>query len=81
MEMAANTLGKDYRPAILSKWMIRLGGLFDKTTSELYEMLYQYEFDYIFDSSKFEKAFHFQPTSYEEGIKATANAYRNDTGF
>ena len=81
MEMAANALGKDYRPAILSKWMIRLGGLFDKTTSELYEMLYQYEFDYFFDSSKFEKAFHYQPTSYEEGIKATANAYRNDTGF
>jgi hypothetical protein len=55
--------------------------LFDRTTAELYEMLYQYEFDYLFDSSKFEKAFHFQPTSYEEGIKATANAYMNDTGF
>ncbi|HEY4060856.1 MAG TPA: NAD-dependent epimerase/dehydratase family protein [Puia sp.] len=81
IERAAITLGKDPRYTVLSKWMIRLGGLFDKTTAELYEMLYQYGSDYIFDSSKFEKAFQFQPTSYEEGIKATANAYRNDTGF
>jgi nucleoside-diphosphate-sugar epimerase len=80
IERAATALGKDPRSTILSKWMVRLGGLFDKTTSELYEMLYQYEFDYLFDSSKFEKAFHFQPTSYEEGIKATANAYKNGTG-
>ena len=82
IERTANALGKDSTHfTVLSKWMIRLGGLFDKTTAELYEMLYQYEFDYFFDSSKFEKAFRFQPTSYEEGIKATANAYRDDTGF
>jgi len=60
---------------VLSKWMIRMGGLFDKTTKELYEMLYQYEFDYLFDSSKFEKAYKFQPVSYAEGIKATAEQY------
>jgi nucleoside-diphosphate-sugar epimerase len=33
------------------------------------EMYYQYSNDYIFDSSKFEKAFNFKPTSYEEGVK------------
>jgi nucleoside-diphosphate-sugar epimerase len=82
IERTATALGKDSnRFTLLSKWMIRLGGLFDKTTAELYEMLYQYESDYVFDSTKFEKAFLFQPTPYEEGIKATANAYRNDTGF
>jgi nucleoside-diphosphate-sugar epimerase len=81
VKRAADALGKDPRYTILSKWMVRLGGLFDKTTAELYEMLYQYGSDYVFDSSKFEQAFHFQPTSYEEGIKATANAYKNDTGF
>jgi nucleoside-diphosphate-sugar epimerase len=66
---------------ILSRWMIRLGGLFDKTTAELYEMLYQYEYDYLFDSSKFEKAYNFQPVSYTEGIKATANAYKTALAF
>ncbi len=81
IERTAIALGKPNQYTILSKWMIRLGGLFDSTTKELYQMLYQYEFDYRFDSSKFEKAYHFQPTSYEEGIKATANAYRDGTGF
>ena len=81
IERAAMALGKPNRYTILSKGMIRLAGLFDSTTKELYEMLYQYEFDYLFDSSKFENAYHFQPTSYEEGIKATANAYRDGTGF
>ena len=60
--------------AVLSKWMIRLGGVFDRTTAELYEMLYQYESDYIFDSTKFETAFSFRPTSYEQGIRETAAA-------
>lgn len=81
IEKAAIALGKADKYTVLSKWMVRLGGLFDSTTKELYEMLYQYEFDYLFDSSKFENAYHFQPTSYEEGIKATANAYKNGTGF
>lgn len=78
---AAEALGKASKYTVLPKWMIRLGGLFDKTTAELYEMLYQYEANYIFDSSKFEKAYHFQPVSYGEGIKATANAYQNGTGL
>ena len=81
IEKAALAMSKAGNYTVLSKWMIRLGGIFDSTTKELYEMLYQYEFDYLFDSSKFENTYHFQPTSYEEGIKATANAYRNGTGF
>lgn len=81
IQQAANALGKGSRYTVLSKWMVRLGGWFDKNVAELYEMLYQYEFEYLFDSTKFEKAFHFRPTSYEEGIKATANAFKNGTGF
>jgi nucleoside-diphosphate-sugar epimerase len=75
IDAAAAALHKSSQSMVLSKWMIRMGGLFDKTTKELYEMLYQYEFDYLFDSSKFEKAYKFQPVSYAEGIKATAEQY------
>jgi len=78
---AAEALGKASRLSVLPKWKIRMGGLFDKTTAALYEMLYQYESDYLFDSSKFEKAYNFHPVSYGEGIKATANAYINGTGL
>ena len=78
--LAAGEFGQKAACKILPKWQIRIGGLFDKVTAEIYEMLYQYESDYIFDSSKFEKAFNYQPVSYGEGIKATANVYKNDTG-
>ena len=59
---------------VLRKWMIRIFGLFTPVIGELYEMLYQYDRDYIFDSSKFEKEFNFQPTSYAEGIKKSVQA-------
>ncbi|HMH21943.1 MAG TPA: NAD-dependent epimerase/dehydratase family protein [Puia sp.] len=78
--LAARNMGVSSHYSLLSKWMIGLGGLFDKTTAELKEMLYQYESPYLFDSSKFEKAYAFKPVSCEEGIKTTADAYKNDTG-
>jgi nucleoside-diphosphate-sugar epimerase len=76
IELSAAALNKPGRFRVLPKWLVRLVGIFDKTTSELYEMLYQYEFDYLFDSSKFENAYDFKPTSYEEGIRATAEGYK-----
>jgi len=75
IEQAARILGKPSSFTILAPWMIRVGGLFDRVTAEVYEMLYQYAYDYRFDSLKFEKAYHFTPTTYEEGIKATALSY------
>jgi len=77
IKRVAAELGREPRFKVLPGWMIRLGGIFDRTTKELYEMLYQYRFEYWFDSSKFEKAYNFRPTSYEEGIKATALAHLN----
>ena len=55
--------------------MLWVAGGFDTTVGELYEMPYQYEFEYIFDSMKFTRAFHFQPTAYAEA-RGTAQAYR-----
>jgi hypothetical protein len=56
--------------------MLWLAGWFDTTIRESNEMLYQSEFDYVFDSTKFMEAFHFQPTLYPEGIHRTAQAYQ-----
>lgn len=53
---------------ILSKFMISLFGIFSPTLKELKEMQCQNDRDYFFDSSKFEKKFLLQPTSYEKGI-------------
>jgi hypothetical protein len=39
-------------------------------------MAYQFEFPYLFDSTKFEKAFAFQPTPYKTGIIETARSFQ-----
>ena len=54
----------------INKLMLQVFGLFKKVVAGTVELYYQYSHDYIFDSSKFEKAFNFTPTSYAEGIKA-----------
>ena len=38
---------------------------------EMYEMRYQYDRDYYFDSSKFNKHFNYTPTSNAEAVKQT----------
>ncbi|MBI5325932.1 MAG: NAD-dependent epimerase/dehydratase family protein [Ignavibacteriae bacterium] len=58
----------------VKKWMMKMIGLFNGIISESVEMLYQSEFDYLFDSSKFEKEFNFQPTSYQNGIEETVKS-------
>lgn len=57
---------------VLPKWMISALGLFVPIMKELGEMAYQNEFAYEFDSSKFENTFNFKPTTYEDGIRETA---------
>lgn len=68
-ELISRELGQNPKCLLIPKWSIKLYGYFDKTIRELYEMLYQQELAYYFDSTKFEKAFIFTPTSYEQGIK------------
>lgn len=76
IQMIADQLGVKPKYRVLSKPMVKLAGFFDSNIRELYEMLYQYESDYVFDSTKFEKAFHFKTTPYADGIRITAEAYR-----
>ncbi len=53
----------------LPMFMLKLIGLFIPFMREMPEMMYQYDRDYIFDSSKFSKRFNFKPTTYEQGVK------------
>ncbi len=76
IELVAKEFGAAPRYRILSRRILRIGGWFDTTIREMYEMLYQNEFDYVFDSTKFTKAFQFQPTSYAESVHRTAQEYR-----
>lgn len=71
INMAAKELVVAPKYSILPKLAIKLAGLFNKTVSEVYEMLYQCEFAYEFDSSKFNNHFDYKPKSYSEGIRET----------
>jgi nucleoside-diphosphate-sugar epimerase len=69
IELAAKEFGTKPKYRVLTPAMVWLAGCFDTTVGNLHEMLYQYQSDYIFDSTKFNKAFALQPTSYVEGIR------------
>jgi nucleoside-diphosphate-sugar epimerase len=58
--------------SVISKGMMRIAGLFNRSIKESIEVAYQSEFPYLFDSSKFNKSFNFEPISYYDGIKETA---------
>ena len=71
IEIAAKELGVAPRTVVLKKWMMKLAGVKDTTIRESYEMLYQSEFPYSFDSSKFNQHFQYVPMAYPEGIAKT----------
>ena len=62
---------------VIPLWLIKVMGLFIPLMKEMPEMMYQYDRDYFFDSSKFEKRFNFKPTSYQEGVKLTVEQTKN----
>jgi nucleoside-diphosphate-sugar epimerase len=74
--LTAKAFGVKPKYMALKRWILKLAGIFDPIINESVEMLYQSESDYLFDSSKFEKAFNYKPTPYKEGIKATVAAYK-----
>ncbi|MEZ5083584.1 MAG: NAD-dependent epimerase/dehydratase family protein [Bacteroidales bacterium] len=69
IEFLASEMGIKPKFQLAGKTIISLLGIFNPVMKEFVEMLYQYDRDYVFDSSKFEKAYHFKPTPYREGLK------------
>jgi len=74
--MAAKELGVAPKHRVLTRLMVRLIGWFNPLVGEVYEMLYQNDSPYLFDSSKFERAFGFSGTPYAEGIGASAASFQ-----
>ena len=74
IEKVAEEFGLSPRYMVLPRWMVQMVGLFNGIVRESVEMLYQNDSDYLFDSSKFEKAFDFKATSYSQGIRETVKS-------
>ena len=61
--------------SVMKTWMMRMGGLFSRLALESLEMAYQYENEYLFDSSKFESRF-FKATRSVMAVEITAASYK-----
>jgi nucleoside-diphosphate-sugar epimerase len=77
IQTIASEMGVKPKVQVAPVFMFRLMGTFNPVMKELVEMLYQYDRDYVFDSTKFEKRFEFYATPYLEGIRHTCSADYN----
>ncbi len=59
---------------VLPMYMLKLLGIFMPLMKEMPEMMYQYDRDFLFDSSKFISRFNFTPTTYEMGVRQIVNS-------
>jgi nucleoside-diphosphate-sugar epimerase len=76
IEQVAKEFGLSPRYMVLPRWMVQMVGLFNGIIRESVEMLYQNDSEYLFDSSKFDKAFDFKATSYSQGIRETVKSMK-----
>jgi nucleoside-diphosphate-sugar epimerase len=74
--MAASEFGVAPKYRVLSRPMLRLAGWFNPQVRESYEMLYQSESPYLFDSTKFANEFGFAGTPYPDGVRIAADSYK-----
>ncbi|QXV67154.1 NAD-dependent epimerase/dehydratase family protein [Mucilaginibacter achroorhodeus] len=72
LQLAATIYGVKPKFMRINKFMLWALGLFNKLIAGTVEMYYQTDHDYNFNSDKFERAFNFKPTSYEDGIREVA---------
>ena len=68
VRLACDLAGQPFKLQVAPRWMLKLMGIFMPVLRENDEMMYQFEYDYRFDSSKIESAFSLQPTPYTQGI-------------
>ena len=69
IETIAQEMKVKLRYQVATKLIVRIMGIFIPIMREMIEMMYQYDREYVFDSSKFETRFRLKPTSYQDGIK------------
>jgi nucleoside-diphosphate-sugar epimerase len=74
--LVAKELNVEPKIQVAPVFMLHLLGIFVPIMREFPEMLYQYEQDYIFDSSKFEKRFGILATTPEDGVKKLVESLR-----
>ncbi|WP_445398438.1 NAD-dependent epimerase/dehydratase family protein [Zobellella sp. An-6] len=74
VRLACESAGQAYRLQTLPRWLLKFMAVFMPVLRENEEMMYQFDSDYRFDSSKIETAYGLQATSYRCGIDNAVRA-------
>lgn len=69
VELFAQEMKVSPKISVMPVWLMGLLGIFVPILRELKEMAYQYDRDYWFDSSKFEKRFGYKPATPQEAVR------------
>ncbi len=77
INLFASEMNTDNKYQTMPGWAIKLLGIFIPVLGEMHEMLYQYDRDYYFDSSKFNNNFNFTPVTNEMAVKQTVSKLKN----
>ncbi|WP_079241746.1 NAD-dependent epimerase/dehydratase family protein [Chryseobacterium indologenes] len=68
--LTSQIYGKEFRYAVIPNLAFTIGSFFNKNAKELKELLPRYQYDNLFDDSKFRKRFpEFKVTPYRQGIE------------
>lgn len=74
VRMACEAAGRPYKLQVAPRWLLKLMGLFVPVLRENDEMMYQFENDYVFDSTRVREAYGLEATPYPDGIARTLEA-------
>jgi nucleoside-diphosphate-sugar epimerase len=77
LQIGADALGVKLRIRTIPLWLLPVMGIFAQFMKEVWDVRFTWNRPYIVDGSKFTKRFGFKPTPFEEGITATALAYKS----
>jgi len=74
VRLACDLAGQPFKLQVAPRLILKLMGVFMPVLRENEEMMYQFEYDYRFESSKIESVFGLQPTPYSQGISQSLGA-------
>ena len=76
VQLFADVMKTGNKVQVLPAWGVKALGLFVPILREMHEMLYQYDRDYFFDSSKFNKRFNYTPIPNAEAVRQVVEALK-----
>src|SRR3546814_17756158 len=76
IELFAKEMNCEPKYSTLPNWLIKSLGMFVPMMAELAEMNYQYDRDYYFDSSKYNKFFNYRPIYNKLAVKNTVEKFK-----